>query len=116
MQMLRELTGDLDDRADVRFLVAGQRGRHANQDHVALPQRAELLGRRKPARTNDLLELGDVHVRDVILPSIDPLNLFRRFIDPDHAVPGLGLEHSQGKADISQAHDTDCRGPFRDLF
>ena len=104
----------LDDRRHGRLdigqigrAVAGERGRHADDHHVAAPKGCEVGGGGKALLADQLLEIGAHDGADIGAAGGDVLRLLRIDVETDDDKAGAGDRHRKRQADIAEPDHPD---------
>ncbi len=100
--------------AEVRLALRGERGGHADQNGVRLPQAGEVGAGREPPRLDLGADAFGVEVADVAVPAADRRDLDRVNVEAEDGEAPLGEGQREGKSDITQADHADQGGPVID--
>ena len=103
-QMLRDGLRGSHDKAHVRVLCIGQRGRHADQHDIGVSQRSGILRCAEAPAVHRLRDPVLCQIRDDLITLIDPRNPVGVEVDAGGVEPFVIGGQRQRQADIAQSH------------
>jgi len=99
------------DIGQVGLAVAGERGRHADQERVGLGQAGEVGGGGQPSLRHRRRDLRARDVLDVALAAVEPRHIGRVDVEAEHGEAGPRGGQRQRQPDIAQPDDANPRLP-----
>src|SRR5690349_14095225 len=108
--MRSEVTSHRFYKLQIGSELFGERSRNTDDDHVEF-RNLRVIGRGlNESFGNERLQFFVFDVRNVILAIVDGFYTPLAAIDAEDFESNLGLFHSEGKADIAEAHDANSSG------